>query len=79
MEEIRPGALIRVSWIEDPDADAEWGAHIYDLENNDNNVVMLIQWMPYIRNARNIITFKCLWEDKIYYSSTQALLGKLQL
>jgi hypothetical protein len=78
MEEIRPGALIRVSWIEDPDADAEWGAHIFDLSDDDSNVVMLIEWMPYIHNSKNVITFKCLWEDKVYYSSTNALLEKVK-
>jgi hypothetical protein len=36
-------------------------------------VVMLIEWMPYVNNAKNIITFKCLYEDKLYYSSTNAL------
>jgi hypothetical protein len=75
MEEIRPGALLRISWIEDPEADAEWGLDmIYFDEAEEENIVMLIEWMPYVRNTKNVITFKCLHEDKIYYSSTIAIL-----
>lgn len=75
MEEIRPGALLRISWIEDPEADAEWGLDmIYFDEAEEENIVMLIEWMPEIRNTKNVITFKCLHEDKIYYSSTIAIL-----
>jgi hypothetical protein len=39
-----------------------------------NNIVLLVEWMPFINNAKNIITFKCLHEDKLYLSSTNALL-----
>ena len=78
MKELKPGALIRVSWIEDPDGDAEWGGQIYDLEGNENNIAMFIEWMPDIFNTKDIITFKCLWEDKIYYSSTRALIEILK-
>jgi len=78
MEELKPGALIRVSWIEDPDQDAEWGGQIYDLEGGEHNIVMLIKWMPEIFNATDIISFKCLWEDKLYYSSTNALIEVLK-
>lgn len=75
MEEIRPGALLRISWIEDPEADAEWGLDmIYFDEAEEENIVMLIEWMPHVRNTKNVITFKCLHEDKIYYSSTIAIL-----
>ena len=75
MEEIRPGALLRISWIEDPEADAEWGLDmIYFDEAEEENIVMLIEWMPYVRNTKNVITFKCLHEDKIYYSSKIAIL-----
>lgn len=75
MEDIRPGALLRVSWIEDPEADAEWGLDMIYFEDPLElpPVVMLIEWMPYVNNAKNIITFKCLYEDKLYYSSTNAL------
>jgi len=79
MEEIQPGALLRVSWIEEPDGDAEWGGHIYwfedDPDNVDSNIVMLLEWMPNVHNAKNVITFKCLWLDKVYYSSSAAMLG----
>jgi len=79
MEEIRPGALLRVSWIEDPEADAEWGLDMVYFEDPEvNNIVLLIEWMPYINNAKNIITFKCLYEDKIYLSSTHALVEIVQ-
>jgi hypothetical protein len=76
MEKIRPGALLRVSWIEDPEADAEWGLDMIYFEDAEeqNNIVLLVEWMPYINNAKNIITFKCLHEDKLYFSSTNALL-----
>ena len=75
MEEIRPGALLRISWIEDPEADAEWGLDmIYFDEAEEENIVMLIEWMPEVQNTKNVITFKCLHEDKIYYSSTVAIL-----
>jgi len=59
MEEIRPGALLRVSWIEDPEADAEWGLDMIYFEDAEeqNNIVLLVEWMPYINNAKNIITF----------------------
>ena len=50
MEEIRPGALLRVSWIEDPEADAEWGLDMIYFEDSEelNNIVLLVEWMPYI-------------------------------
>lgn len=75
MEEIRPGALLRVGWIEDPNMDGEWGLDmIYFDESEENNIVMLLEWMPHVKNNKNIITFKCLHEDKIYYSSTHTIL-----
>ena len=78
MEEIRPGALLRISWIEDPEADAEWGLDmIYFDENEEENIVMLIEWMPEVQNTKNVITFKCLHEDRVYYSSTVAILQVL--
>ena len=75
MEEIRPGALLRVTWIEDPEADAEWVLDMiyFDEPPDLPPIVMLIEWMPYVNNAKNIITFKCLYEDKLYHSSTNAL------
>ena len=84
MEEIRPGALLRVSWIEDPEADAEWGLDMIYFEDAKelgyeelNNIVLLVEWMPHVNNAKNIISFKCLYEDKLYYSSTNALVEVL--
>jgi hypothetical protein len=76
MEKVKPGTLLRVEWIEDPDVNAEWGLHIIDFEdyNEENNVVMLIKWMPEIRNITDVITFKCLWQDKLYFSSTKAII-----
>lgn len=78
MDEIRPGALLRVSWIEDPEADGEWGLDMiyFDAEEDSelDNIVLLLEWMPQIQNTKNIISFKCLHQDKIYYSSTYALL-----
>ena len=83
MDSIPPGSLLRVKWIENPNVDAEWGQHILwfddtdypelDSIDSDQNVVMLLEWMPEIYNSQNVITFKCLWENNIYYSSTAAI------
>lgn len=82
MNSIPLGSLLRVKWIENPNVDAEWGDHLLwfedelqDANNTDanNDIVMLLEWMPFILNSQNIITFKCLWEDNIYYSSTAAI------
>lgn len=76
MEEIPVGSLLRVSWIEDPEADGEWGLDMIYFEDPDedlNNLILLLEWMPEVQNNKNIITFKCLHENKIYYSSTHAL------
>ena len=75
METLKPGSLIRVKWIEDTDDvyGAEWGLNMYHLDD-ENNVVMLVEWKPEIPETKGIINFTCLWEDKIYSSSTYALL-----
>ena len=85
MESISPGTLLRVSWIEDPEADGEWGLDMIYFDDVDkteddetNNIIMLLEWMPEVHNNKNIITFKCLHEYKIYYSSTYAILEVLR-
>lgn len=78
MESIKPGSLLRVNWVEDPDEISDWGGDMtyFDAsseEKNIDNIVMLIEWMPYISNSKNVISFKCLYKNKIYYSSTYGL------
>lgn len=78
MESIKPGALLRVNWVEDPDEISDWGGDMTyldeaNLENETDNIVMLIDWMPFISNTKNVISFRCLYKSKIYYSSTYAL------
>lgn len=85
MEEIPPGTLLRVKWIEDTDDvdGAEWGTNMlyFDHEGDQiddiNNVVMLIRWRPEIANAIDIINFDCLWQDKLYSCSSYALVEVL--
>lgn len=86
MEEIPPGTLLKVKWIEDmEDVDgAEWGTNMIYFDHNEDqnvddicNIVMLIRWRPEIENAINIINFDCLWQDKLYSSSTYALIEVL--
>lgn len=81
MDSIPTGSLLRVKWIEDPDDvdGAEWGTNLIefdDLEPDEdiNNVVLLLRWRPEIENAPDVISFDCLWGDKIYSSSTYALI-----
>lgn len=88
MNSIPLGSLLRVKWIENPNVDAEWGNHIIWFEdtdypdpssiNSDENIVMLLEWMPEIYNSQNVITFKCLWENNIYYCSTAGINSIIQ-
>lgn len=79
MKSINPGSLLRVRWIEDTDDvyGAEWGLNMHHLDD-ENNVVMLIKWNPDIPEARGIVNFTCLWEAKLYSSSTHALIEVFQ-
>ncbi|NBP56833.1 hypothetical protein EBU71_09965 [bacterium] len=76
MEMVKPGSLIKVKWIEDTDDvdGVEWGLNIFHFdEDDDNNIVMLVKWNPEVENAKDIICFTCLWQEKLYSCSTYAI------
>lgn len=74
MERIPPGTLLRVSWIDLPDENPEWGLNNHDFDDDDtDNIVMLVKWRPEVRNLKDVITFTCLWQDKLAISSSAAI------
>lgn len=74
MEQIPPGTLLRVNWIDIPDENAEWGCNIHDFDDDDiDNVVMLVKWRPEVPNIKDVITFICLWKDILVYSSSASI------
>lgn len=73
MKHISPGCLLKVEWVDDPDVNAEWGLNILDLED-DENIVMFIKWRPEVFNSKDVISFQCLYQDKIYNCSTIAII-----
>lgn len=83
MESVSPGSLLRVSWIEEIETEeCLLGEENYilfsDEVSEETNIVMLIEWKPQIINAENIICFNCLYKDRLYNSSTAALLEVLK-
>ena len=75
IEELPPGTLIKVTWIEDEDYfnGTEWGTKTRFLEPSDN-IVMLISWYPEMSIVPGYISFDCLWKDKVYNSSTHSFI-----
>lgn len=74
MQAIPPGTLIRVSWIDIPDANAEWGLNSIDFDDDaEDNIVMLVKWRPEVKNVQNVISFQCLWQDQLANSASSCI------